>query len=234
MVESHAMHVAIIMDGNGRWAVSRGLPRSAGHIAGAKVVNAVVDAAARAGIQTLTLYAFSAGNWMRPSSEVTTLMHLFGQYLFSETQHCVERSIRISVIGRRDRLPAHLLQAIEQSERLSADGHGMHLRIAMDYSSQYTILQAARVAHESIEMSDFNRLIDETNHSAAHVGDVDLLIRTGAERRLSDFMLWECAHAELYFSECFWPDFDEHEFLFALEDFNERQRRFGSLIVHKG
>ena len=149
------MHVAIIMDGNGRWAASRGLPRSAGHIVGAKVVTAVVEAAARAGIQTLTLYAFSAANWMRPSAEVTTLMDLFGQYLSSEIRRCVERSIRISVIGRRDRLPAHLIQAIEQNERMSAECLGMHLRIAMDYSSQYTILQAARVAHETIEMSDF-------------------------------------------------------------------------------
>src|ERR1700683_2848240 len=131
------MHVAIIMDGNGRWATQRGLHRTAGHIEGAKAVRATVEAAARADVKILTLYAFSAANWARPAAAVAALRRLFGQYLFTETRRCVEQSIRINVIGRRDRLNESLLRSIEQSERLSAAGTGMHLRIAVDYSSQY-------------------------------------------------------------------------------------------------
>src|SRR6202789_3240000 len=138
------MHVAIIMDGNGRWATQRGLPRTAGHIEGAKAVRTIVEAAARAGVDILTLYAFSSANWARPQAEIAALMPLFGQYLFTETRRCVEQSIRINVIGRRDRLSEELLRSIEQSERMSAGGSGMLLRIAVDYSSQYSILQAAR------------------------------------------------------------------------------------------
>src|SRR5277367_195858 len=138
------MHVAIIMDGNGRWATQRGLPRSAGHIEGAKAVRATVEAAARADVKVLTLYAFSSANWARPAAEITALMHLFGQYLFTETRRCVEQSIRLNVIGRRDRLSENLLRSIEQSERSSALGERLLLRIAVDYSSQYSVVEAAR------------------------------------------------------------------------------------------
>jgi len=141
------MHLAIIMDGNGRWATQRGLPRTAGHVEGAKAVRATVETAARAGVDTLTLYAFSAANWTRPPAEIAALMRLFGQYLFSETRRCVEQSIRVNVIGRRDRLSENLLRSIEQSERLSASCTGMHLRVAVDYSSQYSILKAAQPDH---------------------------------------------------------------------------------------
>jgi undecaprenyl diphosphate synthase len=225
------MHVAIIMDGNGRWATQRGLPRSAGHVEGAKAVRAAVEVAARAGVDTLTIYAFSAANWARPSSEVSALMRLFGQYLFTETRRCVEQSIRINVIGRRDRLSDSLLRSIEQSERLSAGGTGMHLRIAVDYSSQHSILEAARRAAREphLDAESFRRLIHEADHCAYPAGEVDLLIRTGGERRLSDFLLWECAYAELHFADCLWPDFDEARFRSALADFAGRQRRFGAL-----
>jgi undecaprenyl diphosphate synthase len=225
------MHVAIIMDGNGRWATERGLPRTAGHIEGAKAVRATVEAAARADIKTLTLYAFSAANWNRPAAEITALMRLFGQYLFTETRRCVEQSIRLNVIGRRDRLGENLLRSIEQSERLTAPGERMLLRIAVDYSSQYSILQAARRAAANADLSadEFHRLLHEADHCTHPAGEVDLLIRTGNERRLSDFMLWESAFAELHFSECFWPDFDEQRFRSALEDYHGRQRRFGGL-----
>jgi undecaprenyl diphosphate synthase len=227
------MHVAIIMDGNGRWATQRGLPRTAGHIEGAKAVRTVVESAARADVKTLTLYAFSAANWARPSAEISALMHLFGQYLFTETRRCVEQSIRISVIGRRDRLSENLIRSIEQSERSSAAGSGMHLRIAVDYSSQYSILEAARRAGPGTHLSadEFDRLLNEVDHSTSPASAVDLLIRTGNERRLSDFLLWECAFAELHFSECLWPDFDEKRFRFALEDYGSRQRRFGALTA---
>lgn len=230
------MHVAIIMDGNGRWATARGLPRTAGHAEGAKRVRTVVETAARAGIDTLTLYAFSSANWARPSAEVAALMRLLGQYLFTETRRCVEQSIRVNVIGRRDRLSGSLRRSIEQSERLSAHCTGMQLRIAVDYSSQQSILEAARRAHQAdapLDAEGFMRLLNEADHAAAPSGEVDLLIRTGNERRLSDFLLWECAYAELHFTECLWPDFGESEFHQALEDYAGRQRRFGALAAEK-
>ncbi|MEP6548408.1 MAG: polyprenyl diphosphate synthase [Gammaproteobacteria bacterium] len=225
------MHVAIIMDGNGRWATQRGLPRSAGHIEGAKAVRTTVEAAARANIKTLTLYAFSSANWSRPPAEIAALMHLFGQYLFTETRRCVEQSIRINVIGRRDRLSENLLRSIEQSERSSAAGSGMLLRIAVDYSSQHSIVQAAQRAGLDVDLTgaEFHRLLHEVDHCTYPAGEVDLLIRTGNERRLSDFLLWESAFAELHFSECLWPDFDEQRLRCALEDYGGRQRRFGGL-----
>lgn len=228
------MHLAIIMDGNGRWATQRGLPRTAGHAEGAKAVRTTVEAAARAGVETLTLYAFSAANWTRPAIEIAALMKLFGQYLFSETRRCVEQSIRVNVIGRRDRLSENLLRSIEQSERLSASCSGMHLRLAVDYSSQHSILKAAERARQSLTQADFSqqdfaRLLHEVDHSVPTTGPVDLLIRTGNERRLSDFLLWECAYAELHFSDCLWPEFGEAQFRRALDDYAGRQRRFGGL-----
>jgi undecaprenyl diphosphate synthase len=226
------MHVAIIMDGNGRWATQRGLPRTAGHLEGAKAVRAIVETAARASLKTLTLYAFSAANWARPAPEISALMRLFGQYLFTETRRCVEQSIRINVIGRRDRLSENLLKSIEQSEKSTACGSGMLLRIAVDYSSQHSILQAARAVREADPTSaDFHRLLEEADHCAHAAGEVDLLIRTGNEQRLSDFLLWESAFAELHFSNCLWPDFDERHFHQALADYNGRQRRFGGLTA---
>jgi undecaprenyl diphosphate synthase len=229
------MHVAIIMDGNGRWATQRGLPRTAGHVEGAKAVRATVEAAVRAGVKTLTLYAFSAANWARPAAEVDALMRLFRRYLITQTCRCVEQRIRINVIGRRDRLDAGLLLAIEQSERLSAAGARMHLRIVIDYSSHDSIVQAAWRAERGAKLTaeDFSRLLHEVDHSALPAGAVDLLIRTGGERRLSDFMLWEVANAELHFTDCPWPDFNEHRFQCALEDYADRQRRFGKLTVQK-
>jgi undecaprenyl diphosphate synthase len=229
------VHIAIIMDGNGRWATKRGLPRTAGHIEGAKAVSTTVAAALRVGVKTLTLYAFSAANWVRPSTEVDALMHLFTSYLIAETDRCIEQSIRINVIGRRDRLGEGLLRAIEQSERLSVAGARMHLRIVVDYSSHDSIVQAAWRADRSAKLTpeDFHRLLHEVDHSALPTGAVDLLIRTGGERRLSNFMLWELAYAELHFTDCLWPDFNEHCFRCALDDYAGRQRRFGTLTMNQ-
>ena len=225
------MHVAIIMDGNGRWATQRGLPRPAGHVEGAKAVRTSVEVAARAGIETLSLYAFSAANWERPRGEVEGLMFLLRRYLFTETRRCMDESIRINVIGRRDRLDDSLLRAIEQSEKLTANGERMHLRIAIDYSAQQSILQAARRAGRAHDLTAqrFHRLLNEVDHSTRHAGEVDLLIRTGGEKRLSDFLLWESAYAELYFTDCLWPDFTEQQFQTALEDYAGRARRFGKV-----
>jgi undecaprenyl diphosphate synthase len=224
-----SMHVAIIMDGNGRWGARRGRTRTAGHIEGSKAVRSVVEAAARADVHTLTLYAFSADNWQRPGPEVAALMRLFRRYLMSETQRCIEQSIRLSVIGRRDRLDGGLLSTIEQSEQHTRAGTGMHLRIAMDYSARHSILQASQLAANTGTFDEFAALLDRVNHSAASP-NVDLLIRTGGEQRLSDFMLWECAYAELYFTECLWPDFREEAFAAALDEYSRRERRYGRVL----
>jgi undecaprenyl diphosphate synthase len=225
------MHVAIIMDGNGRWATRRGLPRTAGHIEGARAVRTTVEAAARSGIDTLTLYAFSAANWDRPRGEVDGLMFLLRRYLFTETRRCVDQSIRLSVIGRRDRLDESLLRAMEQSERMTVAGARMHLRIAIDYSAQHSIIAAARRSRRNTKLTalEFLRTLDEVNHSALPGAEVDLLVRTGGEKRLSDFLLWECAYAELHFTDCLWPDFDEAQFQAALEEYAGRARRFGKV-----
>lgn len=227
------LHVAIIMDGNGRWAQRRGMPRSTGHIHGAKAVNGIVEAAARADVRTLTLYAFSSDNWGRPSLEVDALMRLLQRYLTTETRQCIEQSIRINVIGRRDRLRPSLVRAIEQSERLTADCSRMCLRIAIDYSSQHSILEAACRAAGSgrASIEEFERLLAEVDHSVPNTGAVDLLIRTGGEQRLSDFLLWDCAYAELYFTDRLWPDFGEAELRAALADYARRQRRFGKVLA---
>jgi undecaprenyl diphosphate synthase len=227
------LHVSTTMDGNGRWALRRGLPRTAGHVEGAKAVNAIVEASARAGIRTLTLYAFSSDNWGRPSTEVHALMRLLRRYLTAETRRCLEQSIRINIIGRRDRLSPSLVRAIEQSERLTAHGSGMHLRIAVDYSAQHSIVEAARRSRRctSLTPDEFHGLLAEVDHSSRSCGPVDLLIRTGGELRLSDFLLWECAYAELYFTDRLWPEFGEEEFRNALEDYARRQRRFGKVVA---
>jgi undecaprenyl diphosphate synthase len=225
------MHTAIIMDGNGRWAAARNLNRQAGHRAGARAVDAVVRAAARHGVDTLTLYAFSSDNWHRPRSEVEALFGLLRRYLITETERCTAESIRVNFIGRRDRLTAALLRQIEHSERLTAAGRRMHLRIAVDYSSRGSIIEAGRRLRELslAEPENFLSLLGMVDHSDPPAPEVDLLIRTGGERRLSDFLLWECAYAELYFVDCPWPDFDEAAFAAALEEYSRRQRRFGRI-----
>jgi undecaprenyl diphosphate synthase len=222
------MHVAIIMDGNGRWATRRHLPRTAGHRAGAKAVSTVVEAAARHGVDTLSLYAFSAANWGRPSAEVNALFTLLRRHLLTQTRRCMEQSIRLNIFGRRDRLPADLLRVIERSEQLTAAGSKMQLRIAIDYSAQASLMAAGRrMACESgADHARFAEHLAAVDHGIG-APQVDLLIRTGGERRLSDFLLWECAYAELHFVDCCWPDFDEKAFADALEEYSRRERRFG-------
>lgn len=235
------MHVAIIMDGNGRWAERRGLKRTAGHEAGARAVRKIVEAAVRAEIDVLTLYAFSSDNWSRPADEVDRVMRLFQRYLQSEAARCVENGVRLSVIGRRDRLTPRLLRIIEQTERLTAAGQRLMLQLAVDYSARDAILRAARSLSsdfgaagtngnaESASCRNFSGRIAAAINSHVRESSVDLLIRTGGERRLSDFLLWECAYAELVFVDAYWPDFDEPAFHAALAEFERRERRFGGL-----
>ena len=193
------------MDGNGRWATRRGLPRAAGHQAGAHAVHRAVEAAAERGIGQLTLYAFSSDNWRRPLPEVLGLFRIFERTIRDETATCVTRGVRLSVIGRRDRLPPPLRTAIRRAERTTERGRQLHLRIAIDYSARAAIGEGGLLP------------------------DVDLLIRTGGERRLSDFLLWECAYAELLFLDSMWPEFDAAELDRALATFQARDRRFGGL-----
>src|ERR671923_2137007 len=205
MKQSTSLHVAIVMDGNGRWATRRGLPRVAGHRAGAEAVRRTVEAAPGLGVAALTLYAFSADNWKRPTGEVAALMRLFARYLRTETPRLVENGVRLEVVGRRDRLPAPLVAGIAAAERATARGQRLVLRLAVDYSARWAI------------------------HAGVILQDVDLLIRTGGEQRLSDFLLWEAAYAELYFTDTMWPDFSPADLARAVGDFRTRQRRFGGL-----
>lgn len=225
------MHIAVIMDGNGRWAARRNLPRTAGHRAGAKAVNTIVEAAAQRGIDTLTLYAFSCDNWNRPGAEVSALFALLRRYLLRQTQRCLAHSIRLNVIGRRDRLQPGLREVIERSERTTAHCSKMCLRIAVDYSAQRSLIEACRgtPSDTKINRVQFAERLAQVDHCAVPVSEVDLLIRTGGEKRLSDFLLWECAYAELHFVDCLWPDFDENAFDQALEEYARRDRRFGSI-----
>jgi undecaprenyl diphosphate synthase len=211
------------MDGNGRWAAARRLPRSAGHRAGAAAVRRIVEAAPSQGIGVLTLYAFSSDNWKRPGPEVRALLRLLESYLRTEVESCVEQGVRLEVLGRRDRLPARLCEAIADAERVTASGTVLRLRLAIDYSSRDAIVQAAACAPDN--RSEFARHLDPGRSAP----DVDLMIRTGGERRLSDFMLWESAYAELYFTDVAWPDFDGKGLAEAVSEFSRRQRRFGGL-----
>jgi len=224
------MHVGIIMDGNGRWAASRGLPRTAGHRAGVRTARKIVEAATRAGVGTLTLYAFSADNWSRPTPEVGALMRLFRRSLLGESKRCVDNGVRLTIVGRRDRLPSSLLSTIQEAEAMTAHGRNLHLRVAIDYSARESILQAASAAGgETLTREQFGRLLAQVNHDPFPIADLDLLVRTGGEQRLSDFLLWESAYAEFYFTPCMWPEFTAEQFLGALGEFELRERRFGGV-----
>jgi undecaprenyl diphosphate synthase len=221
MQDKQGTHVAVIMDGNRRWARVRGLPDAAGHQAGVQALRRIVEAAPGEGIATLSVYAFSSDNWRRPESEVHALMALMLAYLDSETEEMVRNGVRFSAIGRRDRLVPDLAAEIERSETLTQWGDSLDLRVAVDYSARAAILDAARKLPPDGSDADLAALI------GGESGDVDLLIRTGNEQRLSDFLLWECSYAELYFAPSLWPDFDEKELAAAMAEFRRRDRRFG-------
>ena len=225
-------HVAINMDGNGRWALARGRPREEGHIAGAAAVRRTIESAPSLGITTLTLYAFSSDNWRRPRSEVDNLMCLLGKYLDAECATLIASGVRFNVIGRRDRIPDSLAHSIAHVEQQSSGGTALHLRVAIDYSAREALLAAAgRVANGiSLTREAFERSLCEAIHAPDGTRDVDLLIRTGGEQRLSDFLLWESAYAELYFTDVAWPDFGEADLAKAVQTFAARDRRYGGIL----
>jgi len=213
------LHAAVIMDGNGRWALARGLPRVAGHRAGVEAARRVVEAAPGYGIGMLTLFAFSSDNWRREPAEVAALMGLLAWYLESQTESAIGQGVRVEAIGRRDRLPEALAEAIAATERATAGGTRLRLRVALDYSGRDAILSAAAGASE-LSRAGFDQRLGPP---------VDLLIRTGGERRLSDFLLWESAYAELVFSRVLWPDFGAADLAAAVHEFRTRDRRFGGV-----
>ena len=225
------LHVACIMDGNGRWATQQGKSRLAGHRAGVETVSTVVEAAPALGIGTLTLYAFSSDNWQRPRREVLALFDLLDHYIRKETERCVRDGVRVNFIGRRDRLSASIVWAMERMEELTRAGKNLHLRIAVDYSSRDAILRAVAQAPAGakLDRDAFLDLLCATDGSGVRVPEVDLLIRTGGEQRLSDFLLWECAYAELYFTRRLWPEFRGADLEAAVADYHRRERRFGKV-----
>lgn len=226
------LHVGVIMDGNGRWAAARGMPRTAGHRAGVRTARQIVETATRSGVGTLTLYAFSSDNWTRPTPEVSALMRLLGRSLILEGKRCVDNGVRLTIVGRRDRLPSSLIHGIQEAESLTAHGRNLHLRVAIDYSARESIMQASALAGtEQMTRERFARLLSQVNHDPFPIPDVDLLIRTGGEQRLSDFLLWECAYAELHFTRRMWPEFSEADFVTALGEFDGRERRFGGVAA---
>jgi undecaprenyl diphosphate synthase len=221
------LHVGIIMDGNGRWATKRGLSRLRGHEAGVQAIRRVIEAAPEQGVGTLTLYAFSADNWRRPRAEVSGLMTLLRFYLANEVDNLMRNGVRLTVIGRRDRLPDGIATAIARAEASTARGETLHLRIAVDYSARDAILNAALKARNvaNLDREAFSGLVT----GEAGLRDVDLIIRTSGEQRLSDFLLWEGAYAELHFTPRMWPEFDADDLAQALVSFHRRERRFGGL-----
>jgi len=226
-----SLHVGMIMDGNGRWAQNRDLPRIAGHLSGVDTIGPLISEAPALGISMLSLYAFSADNWRRPPDEVAALMALFEHYLDHETDRYREKNIRLTFIGRRDRLAVELVEKIEHAEYVTAQGTGLHLRIAIDYSSRAAIAHAAaRVQRDpSLDPDQMLRVFSDELDGEPAARDIDLLIRTGGEQRLSDFLLWECAYAELLFSARMWPEFTADDLGEAVTEFHKRERRFGRL-----
>ncbi len=230
MKKTVPFHIGIIMDGNGRWAEMRGLPRFEGHKRGVERVREIVEASVKFGVNVLSLYAFSLENWLRPEEEIEVIMRLLERTLKGEFLNFVEQGIRFKVIGNRDRLSPHILGAIEDLEKVTAANDILTLQCALSYSGRDEIVRAVRrlislnVPHENVTEETFSRFLD-----TAGIADPDLIIRTSGELRLSNFMIWQAAYAEFYFTETLWPDFTKEELLEAIQDFRTRDRRFGKV-----
>ena len=227
-------HVAIIMDGNGRWAQSRGLPRIEGHRRGVDSVRAACELATERGIAALTLYCLSSENWKRPQSELDFLMQLLHQYVIEERELIMRQGLRLSTIGRRDRLPAEVNAELDRTIKLSAGNEGTRLVLAIDYGGRDELVRATRSIVSRVQSGEL--AIDEIDETVLtrsldtdELPEVDLMIRTGGDHRISNFLLWQISYAELWWTEAAWPEFDRECFDAALADFGRRQRRFGGL-----
>jgi len=230
--DESGMHVGIIMDGNGRWATRQGLSRLAGHRAGVAAVRRTVESAPELGVRVLTIYAFSSDNWGRPAQEVQSIFWIIRAFLRLECERLRKSGVRLEVIGRRDRIPRALRREIEHAEMSTAVERRLHLRIAIDYSARSSIAEAAIVAHEfagEFDPEQMRAMI--TQKLTSDCGEVDLLVRTGGEKRLSDYLLWESAYAELYFTDRMWPEFEGSDLEAAVNEFRHRERRFGAVLV---
>ena len=227
-------HVAVIMDGNGRWAKSRGLPRVAGHKAGAESVRKVVEEASRLGIRYLTLYSFSSENWKRPEAEINDLMGLLRRYLKSEIAELHSKNIRFRVIGDRKRLSKDIVRLIDDAEALTGQNSGLCLVLALSYGSRAEITSAvrdiaAKVADGRMALEDIDEMAVSSSLYTADIPDPDLLVRTSGEHRISNFLLWQLAYTEFYFTDKFWPAFDGKDLVEAVKDYNRRERRYGAV-----
>jgi len=225
-------HVAVIMDGNGRWAEAHGVPRVAGHRAGAKAIEEVIAAAIESGVRYLTLYSFSTENWSRPADEVSALMRLFVEVLRAKMPDLMDWGVRVRVIGRLDEMPARTAKAFRDAMAQSSGNTTLDLLIALNYGGRAEIVDAARALASAAKSGELDpATIDESRFAAmlytAGVPDPDLLIRTSGELRISNFLLWQIAYSELYVTETLWPDFDRDDLLAAIVDFQSRERRFG-------
>ncbi len=225
-------HIAIIMDGNGRWARKRGLPRTVGHRYGADAVQRTVEAAAEMKLQYLTLFAFSSENWQRPKDEVTELMGLLKKYLKKELQGLIDNNIRFRVIGDKDRFANDIVTLIEQTEEQTKANTGLNFNVALGYGARQEMINAARVLANEVKLGirSIESIDGETfssNLLTTGIPDPDMIIRTSGEQRLSNFMLWQAAYAELYFIDKFWPDFGKQDLMAAVEEFKQRERRYG-------
>lgn len=235
MTDNHDLtHIAIIMDGNGRWAKKQGLPRSMGHKKGAEIVKEIAKAANERGIKFLTLYAFSTENWGRPKDEVETLMSLLRQYLKSDLNELKKNNIRIRFIGERNMLDADIVQNMHKLERETKDNSGLCLCLAISYGARQEIVQAAQKLASLIKNGDLSESdVDIQNFSAMlythEMPDPDIVIRTSGEQRISNFLLWQAAYAELFFTNTLWPDFSAQELDNIIEQFKSRERRYGKI-----
>ncbi len=229
------LHVGIIMDGNGRWARAQGWPRWRGHLAGVDSVRDVVRGAPEMGITTLTLYAFSSDNWKRPPGEVGRLFWLLREYCRRERAELVEKGVRVSHVGRRDRIPPSALAELDRTLEATARGGRLHLRLAIDYGSRWALTEAVRLVSRQVSSGELRPddisadLLDRA--LAGGVPHPDLIVRTAGEQRLSDFLLWESAYAELYFTNVLWPDFRRADLALAVSEFQRRERRFGAVTA---
>ncbi len=231
--ESLPQHVAIIMDGNGRWAKARGLPRTAGHKKGADALRRTLDNCSKAGVRYLTIYAFSSENWKRPSDEINDLMQLLQHYLHQELENLHEKSVRLRFIGDLSRLDSEICEQLKYASDLTKNNKNFHLTIALSYGSRQEIVQTAqKLAQQAVDGKITPAQITEelfsNNLDTSELPELDLLIRTGGEKRLSNFLLWQSAYTEFYFSDTLWPDFDKADLISALNDFTKRERRYGT------
>jgi undecaprenyl diphosphate synthase len=232
-------HLAVIMDGNGRWAQLHGMPRWKGHEMGVRAVKRLVDSASRYRIPVVTVFAFSSENWKRPEREVRLLFDLFCRYFSAERKNLLKKNVRISVFGRRDRIPKRVLEAIEIVEEETRQNTRLHLRIALDYGARHEIIETVRMLvrqgiEHKIKPEQISEELFSDSLSSAGIGDPDLIIRTAGEQRLSNFLLWQSAYSELYFCPKFWPDFDKDDLEKALKNYRLRTRRFGGLVSTAG